>query len=157
MGQLRMRSLGLMLFAVLAGCAKAPAASTLPEDALEAAIGQAIGDPTTCVLLADPATGKTLYRYGQLFNCQRGLAACDRPGTLSAQAALALADTPDGRRASCPSVADGSRSVGWAQGRITGGKRPLLYSAVIEGERALPGQEIAARLEGAFRKTGLQP
>ncbi len=135
----------------VAGCGRSPGAD-LPADALDQAIGRAIGDPTTCVLIAD-ASGKTLYRYGQDFNCERGLPACDRPGFASAKAALAAA--PAGRTASCASNANGSRSVGWAAGRIESGKRDLIYSAVMEGDRALPGQEMSARLAQAFQNAGL--
>lgn len=145
-------SWGLLL--ILAACAR-PMGGSLPQGALDGAIGKAIGDPTTCVLLADRATGKVVYTYGQLFNCQRGLPACDRKGFLSAQGSLSLADTPSPRHASCPSSADGSRSVGWAEGRVVSAHRSLVYSAVMEGDRALPGEEMAARLEGAFQAAGL--
>ncbi len=89
----------------------------------------------------------------------RGLPACDRPGVMSAcREALALADTP-GRAAapSRPSTADhGTRRVGWAEGRVAGKKRDLVYSAVMEGQRALPGQEMSARLVEAFTNAGLE-
>jgi len=138
-----------------AACSRPHAGRGLPSDALDAAIGPAIGDPTTCVLLADPTSGKVVYRYGEQFNCERALPACDRAGTLSARTALAFAATPGGREASCPSSADGSRTVGWAQGRSKSRMGALLYSAVMEGDRALPGHEIAARLAGAFGRAGL--
>ena len=143
---------------LLAACARpvgSAAAGALPGGALDHYIGDAIGDPTTCVVIADRATRKVLYRYGQLFNCVRGLPACDRPGVMSAENALALADTADGRGASCASSPDGTRRVGWAEGRITGGKRDLIYSAVMEGQRALPGQEMMARLAEAFGNAGI--
>ena len=144
---------------LMAGCSK-PAAgggdpAGLPTVALDQAIGRAIGDPSTCLLLADRATGKVLYRYGESFNCVRGVPACDRPGYLSATQALSLAVTPGGRGASCPSVADGSRTVGWAEGVAAGRRGPLIYSAVMEGQTALPGHEMASRLEEAFQKAGL--
>jgi len=136
----------------LAACSK-PAADRLPSDALDQAIGVAIGDPATCVILADRATGKIRYRYGERFNCERPLAACDRPGTLNATIALPLAAT--GRHASCASTPDGSRSVGWAEGRVGGARRDLVYSAVMEGQRALPGEEIEGRLADVFKRAGL--
>jgi hypothetical protein len=155
MHPMRPRVLAALLF--LAACSRAagPAAPALPADALDQAIGGAIGDPTTCVILADPASGKALYRYGELFNCQRPLPACDRPGTLTAETALPLAAMPDGRHASCPSSPDGSRSVGWAQGRVVGARRDLIFSAVMEGDRALPGEEMTERLADVFRNVGL--
>jgi hypothetical protein len=159
---MRRRAAALMALAGLAAglgpgaCSKPPAvARGLSSDALDAAIGPAIGDPTTCVILADPASGRIVYRYGQLFNCERPLPACDRPGTLTANTALRLARSAGGRDASCASTADGSRSVGWAEGRTKDTQRDLLYSAVMEGQRALPGHEMAARLADAFQQAGV--
>ena len=155
MGELTRRGpWGAALALGLAACARG-AGGGLPGDALDQAIGGGIGDPTTCVIIAERATGKVLYRYGQLFNCVRGLPACDRPGFITARQALALADTADERGASCPSGADPGRRVGWAEGRVAGSKRDLIYSAVMEGERALPGQEMIARLTDAFARAGL--
>lgn len=147
--------LAAVLFA--AGCSgPAPARHDgLPNERLDHAIGDVIGDPNTCVLLADRATGKVVYRYGAAFNCVRGLPACDREGYMSATQALDLADTPGGRGASCASSADQSRTVGWAEGRVTSGARDLRYSAMMEGQTALPGHEISARLESAFLNAGL--
>jgi hypothetical protein len=145
----------IALAAMLVLCACAPKGAGLPSDALDHAIAVRIGDPTTCVLVADRSSHKVLYRYGEPFNCERGLPACDRPGVLSAEAALALAMGPQVRAASCASVADGSRSVGWAEGPVRAGSRPLIYSAVMEGERALPGREMSARLDDAFARAGL--
>jgi hypothetical protein len=136
----------------LAGCGRSPG-DRLPDDALDQAIGRSIGDPTTCVIIADRQSGKTLYRYGQQFNCERGLPACDRPGSTTAKAALAFSAT--GRTASCASNGDGSRSVGWAAGKVESSKHDLVYSAVMEGDRALPGEEMSARLAQAFQNAGL--
>jgi hypothetical protein len=127
----------------------------LPSSQLDTQIAAAIGDPTTCVLLADRATGKVLYTYGTDFNCSRGLPACDAQTTLNAKAALQFAAKPDGRFASCASLPDGSRRVGWAEGAVQSTKHSLVYSAVMEGQRALPGREINARLYDAFSKAGL--
>ncbi len=146
--------LTLALLTTLAGCARTPGAG-LPADALDSAIGSAIGDPTTCVIIAERASHKVLYTYGQRFNCVRGMPACDRPGYLTAEQALGFADTPDGRASSCPSNPDGSRRVGWAEGRIASARRTLVFSAVMEGDRALPGQEMTARLADAFGSAGL--
>jgi hypothetical protein len=154
--------LSLILVAlVAAGCSKLAAvggggaASRLPTAALDQAIAQGIGDPTTCVILADAVTGEVLYHYGEDFNCVRGLPACDRPGYLTARQALKLAATPGGRETSCNSIPDGSRTVGWAEGTTFHGKRRLIYSAVMEGQMALPGHEMAARLADTFATAGL--
>jgi hypothetical protein len=135
----------------LAACA--PAGPKLPAAALDQAIGQAIGDPTTCVIIAERTTGRTLYSYNGGFDCTRGMPACDRPGFLSASQAMAFA--PAGRAASCNSNPDGSRTVGWAEGRVAGARGDLIYSAVMEGDRALPGHEMAARLADAFASAGM--
>jgi hypothetical protein len=44
--------------------------------------------------------------------------------------------------------------VGWAEGAATVAGRDVLYSAVMEGDRALPGHEMSARLEGVFQSLG---
>jgi hypothetical protein len=149
----RRQRAALAALVLLAACA--PSGPKLPASALDDAIGDVIGDPATCVVLTAPGSTKVLYRYGQPFNCSRGLPACDRPGYISAMGALAFASVPGGRHASCPSSADGSRTVGWSEGRVTGASRPLVYSAVMEGQTALPGQEIAARLADAFVRAKL--
>jgi hypothetical protein len=137
-------------------CACAPkAAQGLATTQLDNQVAAAIGDPTTCLLLADAKTGQVVYRYGTDFNCARALPACDASGTINAKAAIQYATRPGGRMASCPSLPDGSRMVGWAEGRVQSTKRDLVYSAVMEGERALPGHEMNARLYDAFQKAGL--
>jgi hypothetical protein len=141
----------LALFLALAACA--PAGPKLPSAALDQAIANAIGDPTTCVIIAERATGKTVYAYNAGFDCSRGLPACDRPGALTARQALGFAAA--GRDASCNSVPDGSRTVGWAEGRVKSTRGDFIYSAVMEGDRALPGHEMAARLDDAFSAAGL--
>ncbi|HEY2178317.1 MAG TPA: hypothetical protein VGH15_07020 [Caulobacteraceae bacterium] len=141
----------LVFLLVLAACA--PAGPKLPTAALDQAIGNAIGDPTTCVIIAERATGRTVYSYNAGFDCTRGLPACDRPGYLSARQAMALADA--GRHASCNSVPDGSRTVGWAEGKVNSSRHDFIYSAVMEGQKALPGEEMAARLDDAFNAAGL--
>jgi hypothetical protein len=122
---------------------------------LDTLIANAIGDPSTCVLLADAKTGQVVYRYGDDFNCVRSLPACDSPNSINAHTALQFASQPGGRMASCASLPDGSRTVGWAEGRVESSQRNLIFSAVMEGQRALPGHEMNARLFDAFQKAGL--
>ena len=138
----------------LAACGP-KSAQGLHTNQLDNLIAGAIGDPSTCVLLADAKTGQVVYRYGDDFNCVRALPACDSPATLNAHTALQFAAQPGGRMASCPSLPDGSRTVGWAEGRVESAKRSLIFSAVMEGQRALPGHEMNARLFDAFQKAGL--
>lgn len=149
----RRAGLAIAFAALLAACA--PKAPALHNDILTAQIETSIGDPNTCVLIVDQATGKTVYAYNDGFDCVRGLPACDRRGYLSARQALALATLPDGRETSCASVPDGSRTVGWAEGKVPSTKHAFIYSAVMEGERALPGHEMASRLEENFANAGL--
>lgn len=143
------------LLLAMALCACGPREPRLPSTALDQAIGATIGDPTTCVLIVDRATGKTIYSYNAGFNCVRGLPACDRPGVLSAKQALAFASLPGGREVSCNSLPDGSRTVGWAAGRVKSAKHDFIYSAVMEGQRALPGHEMGSRLDDDFANAGL--
>jgi len=147
--------LGCALALLAAACSRSPSAGGVPTRALDAAVAHAIGDPATCLLMAQAATGRVVYRYGDGFNCARPLPACDRPGTLSAQSALPLASTPGGRFASCASVADGSRMVGWAEAKVPDAKGDLVYSAVMEGPNALPGRWINSRLADAFARAGV--
>jgi hypothetical protein len=140
--------------ASLAACTP-PSGQGLAKNELDTLVAQAIGDPSTCLLLADRATGQVVYQYGDAINCARPLPRCDGAGVMNARAALQLATEPGGRLQSCPSVPDGSRTVGWAEGRVQSTKRDLIYSAVMEGQNALPGHEISARLYDAFAKAGL--
>ena len=157
------RALALAAIAGLAAaqlCACAPKSAPgqgqgLDTSALDNQIAAAIGDPSTCVLLADGQTGNVVYRYGTDFNCARTMPACDVAGVMNAKTGLQYAKRPDGRMASCASVPDGSRQVGWAAGRVQSTKRDLIFSAAMEGERALPGHEMNARLFDAFSKAGL--
>ena len=143
-------------FALVACDLAACAPKSAPKgSALDNQIAAAVGDPSTCVLVADATTGKVVYQYGVAFNCDRALPACDQPGSLSARDALKFATRPNGRLASCPSSADGARNVGWAAGPVPSKTRKLIYSAVMEGERALPGHEMNARLYDAFVAAGM--
>ena len=45
--------------------------------------------------------------------------------------------------------------VGWAEGKVASRTRDLVYSAMMEGQTALPGHEMNARLYDAFQKAGL--
>ena len=147
---------GLAIAALLAlGACTPKSGQGLPHSQLDNLVGAAIGDPATCLLVADAKTGVVVYRYGDEFNCVRPLPACDSQGVMNARAALKFATRPGGRMQSCPSVADGSRWVGWAEGPVPSKTRDLIYSAVMEGQHALPGHEINARLYDAFTKAGL--
>ena len=146
----------MALVLVLGACAPTPPSGrNLPKGALDDAIGAAIGDPATCVLLADRASRKVVYRYGEAYVCARTLPACDRPGMMTVEDALEHAERPGGRAASCASNPEASRGVAWASGRVESARRDLIYSAVMEGDRTRPGREIAVRLRDALAKAGL--
>lgn len=124
---------------------------------LDEAIGRAIGDPSTCVLLASKGAGEIVWRYGTHMTCARTLPSCEGEGTQTIDMLKDAALKGEARAISCPSLPDGSTSVAWAAGPVvSGGKNDdLVYAAVMEGERTLPGREIAYRLERAFKKAGL--
>lgn len=141
-------------------CACAPKGPEGVDTALlDEQVGRAIGDPSTCVLLAERDGGKVVYRYGTNMTCARTLPACQGAGTLTIDALKDAAAKGDERAISCPSLPDGSAMVGWAAGPVQaapGAKYgDLVYAAVMEGERALPGREIKSRLESALTRAGM--
>jgi hypothetical protein len=127
--------------------------------ALDDGVAEAIGSPSTCVLAAEKASGKLVYRYGSHEVCARSINACDRPGTTTAQTELnAARSTGAVRTASCETAEEASRGVAWASGPLPAlpGKadRQMVYSAFMEGPEALSGREAKRRLENAFAKVG---
>jgi beta-lactamase class D len=65
--------------------------------------------------------------------------------------------TLSGLIGSCPSIADGSRNLGWWVGRIQGPSRTLIFAISIEGANALPGLEIRTRVTPIMAQFGLLP
>lgn len=143
--------LPLFLSLSLAACGpKAP--EGVDRAALDGAINQAVGDPGTCVLIAE-AGGRQVYRFGTHAVCGRKLPACAGEEVRTAGDVLRL--VADGRQvdtASCASPSPGRR-VAWAAGPIVGSK--LVYAAVMEGPNTPPGIVVADKLQTAFRKAGL--
>jgi hypothetical protein len=138
----------------LAACAPSGAPSGVDRDQLDAAISKAIGDPNSCVLIAEKPSGRVLYQYNSATACANKWPACDHPGETKVKALLeATAKDGKARELSCDSLPDGSRGVGWASGAIPG--KPLVYAAVMEGDRAFPGRMMAERLDSAFRRAKL--
>ncbi len=121
---------------------------------LDEAVSRAIGDPNTCVLIAEQAGGKLVYRYNNHTACGQRWPACETAERRNA-GDLLDATLKDGRarRLSCNTQADASRGVGWASGPIPG--KGLVYAAVMEGDRGFPGRVMADRLERAFKDAGL--
>lgn len=153
------RFLALGLAAVALGACSPSAPKGVDKDQLDAAVSRAIGDPASCLLIAEQASGKLVYRYNTHTACARQLPSCGGPGgrdggpqTLDQ---LLRATVKDGqaRTLSCNSTADASRGVGWAAGPIPG--KGLVYAAMMEGDRAFPGRMMADRLSRAFKEAGL--
>jgi hypothetical protein len=143
------------LAAVLAATSLAACSPTAPpgvdRDDLDAAVSRAVGDPNTCVLIAQAGSGKVYYRYNTATTCAREFPACDAPGLRQIKDLLeATAKDRQPRALSCNTQADASRGVGWASGPIAG--TDLVYAAMMEGDRVFPGRMMADRLEGAFRR-----
>lgn len=123
----------------------------MDRDQLDEAVSRAIGDPNSCLLIAQAGSGKLYYRYNTHTACDRELPSCE--GAAKDKVGKLLDRTVESRRPvqlSCNSKADGSRGVGWAAGPIEG--TDLVYAAMMEGDRAFPGRMMADRLEGAFRR-----
>ena len=151
------RHLVLTSLAAVALSACSPGAPKgVDKDALDAAVSRAIGDPGSCLLIAEQVSGKLVYRYNTHTACARPLPAC--AGAANGQQTiedLLKATRQDGqtRTLSCSSTADASRGVGWASAPIPG--KGLVYAAMMEGSRAFPGRMMADRLSRAFRDVGL--
>jgi hypothetical protein len=151
---------GLVSTAICAGAALAlfGCGPRLPKgvdpDRLDEAVSQAVGDPNTCVLIGRQGSGQVIWRYNTHTTCARRLPACDSAaGRTVGDLLKATATDGRARAASCTNAADPSRGVGWASGGLAG--RGLVYAAVMEGTRALPGRIMAEKLDGAFKDAGL--
>ncbi|MCW5759914.1 MAG: hypothetical protein KIS90_09115 [Phenylobacterium sp.] len=123
----------------------------MDRDELDAAISRAVGDPNTCVLIAEAKSGRVNYRYNSATACAREWPACDGAGNRKLKDLLeATVRDRQPRTLSCNTAADGSRGVGWSAGPIAG--TGLVYAAMMEGDRVFPGRMMADRLETAFRR-----
>lgn len=152
------RLLALGFVSVLAACAP-PSPKGIDRQALIEAVGGSIGDPGACVLLVERGSGKLAWRYGMAPVCKFQRPSCEAGGgTLSVDALAQAAAKGDVRQVSCPNP-NGPGSVAWASGPVSvrdkAAHGDLVYAAGMEGERALPGMEIARRLEGALARAGL--
>jgi hypothetical protein len=140
--------------AVLAACAPA-APKGVDKAILDEAVSRAIGDPGTCVLVAE--NGKTVYQYGTHVVCGRTLPSCEGQGVQTLEQLLkATPPTAARKTASCRSNPAGTRLVAWASGPVEG--RPgMTFAAVMEANEAPPGIVIADKLTAAFARAGLGP
>lgn len=148
----------LAVIALIAGSLAAcgpTAPKGVDKETLDEAVSKAIGDPASCLLIAEQASGRLVYRYNNQIACDRELPACDAQGGRTIDQLLA-ATRKDGqaRQLSCYSTADASRGVGWASGVLP--EKGLVYAAMMEGDRSFPGRMMAERLNNAFTKVGLK-
>ncbi len=143
----------LALLAGLAACSPG-ARSGLDDRALEAAIGERVGDPGTCVMVGAGGSGNLLYRFGSNLTCGRALPDCQGASRTVESLLRLTAPTGAETRASCASSPDGARTVGWASGGIDT-RDDLVYAAAMEGPNTPPGVVIADKLAAAFRAAGL--
>lgn len=152
---LRSAPLAALSLLMLAACAPG-APKGVDKATLDEAVSRAVGDPNTCLMIAEQGSGKVVYRYNSATTCDRALPACETAGQRKVKDVVALT-AKDGqvRTLSCNSLADGSRGVGWAAGPIPG--KPLVYAAAMEGDRVFPGRMMADRLSRAWTKAGLTP
>lgn len=144
---------GLALAALAACSPTAP--KGFDKAKLDQAVSDAIGDPATCLMIAERPGGKVVYRYNTATVCARQLPSCEGP---AAHGVKDLLDetVKDGRARtlSCNTTADGSRGVSWASGVLP--QKGLAYAAVMEGNRTFPGRMMADRIEPRFKDLGLQ-
>jgi hypothetical protein len=149
----RLAAAGLLALAL--GACSPGAPKGVDKDQLDAAISRAIGDPGSCLLIAERANGKLVYRYNSHTACGRALPSCAAVNASQTVDDLLKATVKDGqtRTLSCSSTSDASRGVGWAAGAIPG--KGLVYAAVMEGDRAFPGRMMADRLARSFKDAGL--
>ncbi len=148
----------LPALALLAGC-DATAPSGVDVHKLDAAVGEAVGDPSTCLLLVEKGSARVVYRFGTHSNCGRTLPSCEGAGTTTANDFAKAAAAGTEKTISCDSGPNGENRVAWASGPVV--KSPgakyddLAYAVVMESPTALPGREIAIRVNRAFAKAGM--
>ena len=136
-------ALGMLLF--IAACApKGP--EGVDPDLLAQAVGESVGDPGTCVVLAERDSGKIVWKSAKSYVCARTLPSCVTSAETSVEA-LAKEAAKGGV------LMTGCSNVTWAAGPTR--REGLVFAAVMQGERALPGIEIARRLDKAFERAGL--
>jgi hypothetical protein len=136
---------------ILSACAPGAPAG-VDKAVLDDAVSRAIGDPNTCVLIAEQGSGKVVYRYNSAGACRAEWPTCEGQAVRSATA-LAATAAKSGAVVAASCLSAPGRTVAWAAGPIAG--KPLAYAAVMEGERSFPGRMMADRLAKAFKKAGL--
>lgn len=156
-----MRASIVLVFAVAGLAACQPSGPRgIDGERLTQEVRNAVGDPNTCVLIVEKGSGRAVFQYGEYGTCHRGLPSCEPAGGLMSAADLAkLAARGDARTTSCDSEPEGASRVGWASGPVVpspgAAYGDLAWAATMEGPTVLPGREIKARLEAAFRRAGM--
>ena len=150
-----MRLAASLAFVALALAACAPGAPKgVAKDKLDEAVSDAIGDPATCVMMAEAGSGKVLYRYNTATVCDRVLPSCEGAGQRKLKDLLAqVAKDGQRREESCNTTADASRGVSWLAAPI--GRKGVVYAAVMEGTRTFPARMMSDRLEPRLHDLGL--
>jgi len=141
--------LGLALSACSPGAPKGVDKAKLDE-----AVSDAIGDPASCLMIAERGSGKIVYRYNTATACDRALPSCEGANLRKVKDLAGLV-AKDGqpRTLSCNTTADASRGVSWAAGPLPA--KGLAYAAVMEGTRTFPGRMMAERIEPRLHDLGL--
>jgi hypothetical protein len=140
------RVFALAILAVLAACAPSGPKGVDP-DVLAQAVGEAVGDPGTCVVLAERESGKVVWRSAKSYVCGRTLPSCVAPTETSVEGLAKRVAKTGGV------LMTGCSNVSWSAGPTR--REDIVFAAVMQGERALPGIEIARRLDKAFERAGL--
>lgn len=145
----------LVVVVLTLGACAPGAPKGVDQDKLDAAVSDAIGDPASCLLIAEKASGRLVYRYNTATVCARQLPSCQGQAAWQVKDLLA-ATVKDGqaRALSCNTSADASHGVSWASGVLPA--KGLVYAAVMEGARTFPGRMMADRIEPRFKDLGLQ-
>lgn len=151
------RSFGFVACFALAaaGCSpKLPA--EVNKAALESAMSAAVGDIGACVILVRKSDGAALWRHGSYDACHAKLPTCTASGPASASSRVREAAAGGLVTASCASDTPGM-SVAWVIGPAGKPSSGLAYVALMQSadERALPGRELAIRVQGAFANSRL--
>lgn len=141
------RCFGLSVASILLLAACTPKGPKgVDPDLLAQAVGQSVGDPGTCVVLAERETGKIVWMSAKPYVCARTLPSCVTAAERSVED-LAKEAAKGGV------LTTGCSNVTWAAGPTR--RDNLVFAAVMQGERALPGIEITRRLDKAFERAGL--
>lgn len=141
--------IGLSLAACSPGAPKG-----VDRDKLDAAVSDAIGDPASCLLIAERGTGRIVYRYNTATVCARALPSCEGPKQRKVKDLVRLvAKDRQPRTLSCNTTPDASRGVSWAAGPLA--NKRYVYAAVMEGTRTFPGMMMAERIEPRLHDLGL--